>query len=95
MSFRDDHDAAIARIDSLEQALAEMAADKERDANEIARLKRQIARLEGKEDATVTFTPPSREPQLPTWITMASKVLGLVVFTMLAMIIILGATAPG
>ena len=94
MSFRDDHDAAIARIDSLEH---ELATATERNATleaKVSRLQREIRRLEGNDDATIEFMPV-REHQLPGWISVASRVLGLVVFAMLALIIVLGATAPG
>lgn len=95
MSFRDDHDAAIARIDALEGELATAMEERERDKREIRRLERRIAQLEGKDDSTIEFTPETRVPEMPGWISMASRVLGLVVFTMIALILILGATAPG
>ncbi len=94
MSYRDDHDAAIARIDALERQLGEVSEHNTKLQAKVSRLQREIRRLEGKEDDTVQFTPASGGPEMPRWIAVATQALGFIVFTAIALILIFGVTAP-
>jgi hypothetical protein len=93
MSFRDDHDAAIARVDALEHELATAREANTKLEAKVSRLQREIRRLEGKDDSTIEFTP-MREPAMPIWIGIATKVLAILVFASIAIVIIAGAAAP-
>lgn len=60
MSFRDDHDAALARITALEHELAHAGAQARRDSARIAMLERELAELRRGAPA-----PDRSAPQVP------------------------------
>src|SRR5215831_17978880 len=77
MTYRDDHDAALARADALEKELADAQAEHQRDEAKIAELEAKL-RARGKPPARPTPPRPDR-PRKRWWIGAAVAAGGLAV----------------
>lgn len=67
MTYRDDHDAALARADALEKELADARAEHERDEAKIARLEGELRSRPRPHTPHEKRAPTPDEPTRPPW----------------------------